>query len=109
MNMAFKFTARDIPQQNHKAEVSFATLANKGRALLHCANILSKLRYKLYPKAFQMATALDNLAAVTIKGKTKTRYEYWYSKLPNFVNHMQTFGEARTVRLKIKKTPKIAD
>jgi hypothetical protein len=31
----FEFTARDTPQQNHLAEVGFATLANRGRAIMH--------------------------------------------------------------------------
>jgi len=39
LGIDFEFTARDTPQQNHLAELAFATLANHGRALMHAANI----------------------------------------------------------------------
>ena len=35
----FEFTACDTPQQNSLAEVGFVTLANRGRARMHHANL----------------------------------------------------------------------
>ena len=32
LNIQFEYTARDTPQQNHLAELAFATIANRGRA-----------------------------------------------------------------------------
>ena len=49
----FEFTARDTPQQNHLAELGFAVLANRGRAIMHRANIPLNLRYKLYSGSIQ--------------------------------------------------------
>ena len=54
----FEYTARDTPQQNHYAELAFATIANRGRALMHRANVPIKIRYKGYTEAFQTATLL---------------------------------------------------
>ena len=39
MKCEFELTARDTPQQNSLAEVGFATLANRGRAMMHRANL----------------------------------------------------------------------
>jgi hypothetical protein len=47
----WEFTARDTPQQNHLAELGFAVLANRGRALMHMAHIPKKTRYQIFPKA----------------------------------------------------------
>ncbi|KAL7577787.1 hypothetical protein ACA910_010543 [Epithemia clementina (nom. ined.)] len=44
LNVECKFTARDTPQQNSLAEVGFATLANRGRALMHRANLPMAMR-----------------------------------------------------------------
>ena len=44
----FEYTARDTPQQNHLAELGFAILANRGRAVLHRANIPTEVCYKLW-------------------------------------------------------------
>jgi hypothetical protein len=39
LNLEFEFTARATPQHNHLAELAFATIANRGRALMHGANL----------------------------------------------------------------------
>ena len=107
--IVFEYTARDTPQHNHKAEVGIATIANRGRALMAAANIPLDLRYQVGYKAFQMATLLDNLTPVTIEDKTMTRYEHWAGQNPGFVEHLRTWGEAGTVKVKSTATPKIAD
>lgn len=105
----FEFTARDTPQQNHKAEVGFATLVNKGRAIMFHANVPMKTRYKLFPEAFKTATLLDGLVVVTIVGMTQTRIEHWSGKKPSYAENLRTWGKAGTVKLKMIGTPKIAD
>lgn len=55
------------------------------------------------------ATLLDGLAPVTIKGKTASRYVHFMGKNPAFAKHLRTWGEAGTVKIKTKPTPKIND
>jgi hypothetical protein len=105
----FEFTARDTPQQNHLAEVGFATLANRGRAIMHHANVPMHTRYKLFPEAFKTATLLDGLVVITLDGVKKTRIEHWGGTKPSYANHLRMWGEAGTVKLKTIATPKIAD
>jgi hypothetical protein len=46
------------------AELGFATLGNKGRALMVKANIPEKYRYHLFREAFCTATDLDGLVVI---------------------------------------------
>jgi hypothetical protein len=39
-------------------------------------------------KCFETATKVDGLAAVTIDGITKTRYELWLGSIPAIANHL---------------------
>ena len=39
-----KWTARDTPQHNHKAEVGFATISNRGRAMMNASMLDSEHR-----------------------------------------------------------------
>ena len=66
LGVKFEFTARDTPQQNHLAELGFAVLANRGRALMTRANIPMHYQFKLFKEAFKMATLLDALLIVKI-------------------------------------------
>ncbi len=109
LNIQFEYTPRDTPQHNHLAELAFASIANKGRALMSAANIPMSVRYKVWIKAFEHATALDGLIVTTIDGKNATRYEHWHGSLPKWVRHLRTWGESGTVKVKTKTTPKLAD
>ena len=104
-----EYTARDTPQQNSAAEVAFATIANRGRAIMTFANVPMAIRYLLYPYAFKTATELDGLTVVEWNGVTKTRYEHEHGNNPAFVNHLKTWGEAGTVKTRGKTTPKMSD
>jgi hypothetical protein len=103
----FEFTGRDTPQRNHLAELGFATLYNKGRAMMIKANLPKNVRYLLYKEAFKTATMLDGLVVVEIDGIKKTRYEHFFGKNPKFTGHLRYFGEAGTVKTKTKTTPKL--
>jgi hypothetical protein len=109
LGIDFEYTARSTPQQNHLAEQGFAHLANLGRALMYHAHVPLKWRYKLFTKAFKTATLLDGLHVIELDGKLDTRYKHWCGKNPKFIGHLRTWGEAGTVSLKSKATPKIAD
>jgi hypothetical protein len=109
LTLTFEFTARDAPQQNHLTELGFASLANKGRALMARANVPLKVRYKLFKEAFTTATLLDGLMTVEVDGKLATRHQHFCGKNPAFVKDLQIWGEAGTVKIKKTGTPKIAD
>jgi hypothetical protein len=70
----FEYTARATPQHNHMAELGFATLGNKGRALMVKANIPEKYRYHLFREAFCTATDIDDLVVIEVNGKRETRF-----------------------------------
>jgi hypothetical protein len=109
LNLTFEFTARDTPQQNHLAELGFASLANKGRALMARANVPLKVRYKLFKEAFATATLLDGLMTVEVDCKLATRCQHFCGKNPAFVKDLRIWGEAGTVKIKKTGAPKIAD
>ncbi len=98
-----------MQQQKHLAELGFAVLANRGRALMHHANMPMKERYKLFCEAFKAATLLDGLIPIKFDGKVKPRVAHWSGKLPNFAKHLRTWGEAGTVKMKTPTTAKLAD
>jgi hypothetical protein len=91
------------------AELGFAVLANRGRALMHRANVPMKERYKLFCEAFKTATLLDRLIPIKLDRKVKPCVVHWISKLPNFVKHLCTWGEAGTAKTKTPTTAKLAD
>jgi hypothetical protein len=67
-------TLQEIPRKhNHLAELAFASIANKGRALMSAANIPMTIMYKVRVKAFDRAADLDELIITTIDGKNTTR------------------------------------
>ena len=109
LGIKYEFTARDTPQQNSLAEVGFATLANRGRAMMHYANIPIAIRPRVWTEAMRTATLLDGLVVTTIDNKVATRYEHWCGKNPEFAKHLRTWGEAGTVKIKTDTTPKLAD
>ena len=57
------------------------------------------MRYKLYHEAITCATLLDGLVVVDYNGKTATRCEHEFGKLPGFAKHLRTWGEAGTVTI----------
>jgi hypothetical protein len=109
LNIQYEITARDTLQQNHLLELAFANLANRGRALMHQANLPLAMQYKVFKEAFQTATQLDGRMAIKVDGKVATRYIHFFGSNPKFVNHLCTWGETRMVNTKTKVTPNITD
>ena len=84
LGIEFEFTARDTPQQNHLAELGFAVLANRGRALMTRANVPVHYQFKLFREAFKTATLLDALLIVKIDREEKSRVEHWSGNKPEY-------------------------
>ena len=109
LDIDVEYTARDTPQQNHLAELSLAKIASKGQALMASANVPQDMCYRLFREAMTTATLLDNLMVVNVSGKEGTRFEHFTGKNTRFASHLRTWGEAGTVKLKTKATPKIGN
>jgi len=110
LDLDYEFTARDTPQQNSPVEGGFATVANRGRAMMADANFPEEVRYRVYSEVFKTATLLDGLTPTEINGVTKTKFEHFAGKIPDFVKHLHTVGEAGTVKIVDRKIkPKLKD
>ncbi|KAL7556883.1 hypothetical protein ACA910_022399 [Epithemia clementina (nom. ined.)] len=109
LNITYEFTARATPQQNSLAEVSLATSANRGRAMMHRANIPLVERYRVWPAAFQAASDLDGLSVIELDGVTKTKYEHWCGEILSFAYNLRVWGEAGTVKIVTTGQSKIKD
>ena len=92
------------PQRNHLAELGFADLANKGRAMLISANLPQEVRFRLCKEAFNCATHLSNLA---INKDGKSRYELFHNNKPKYAMYLREWGEVGTV--KTGKNGKVGD
>ena len=64
------------------AEIGFAMISNKGRALLIRANTPWKYRFNLYREAFKTATDLDGLVVVSVNVKRATNYQHMFGQNP---------------------------
>jgi hypothetical protein len=73
------------------------------------ANIPLDVRYKIWRYAFKTATLLDGLIVETGGDKTATRYVLWAGENPKFASHLRTWGEAGSIKTRVRGTPKIAD
>eukprot|EP00957_Ditylum_brightwellii_P187911 14307475-Ditylum_brightwellii.AAC.1 len=92
MNLEFEYTARATLQQNYLAELAFAIMGNKGRTLMHQANVPEAMKFKVFPRAFMAATLLDGLMVVEVNGEKNTQFEHFSGKLPKFAAHLRTWG-----------------
>ena len=109
LGIEFQYTARATPQQNSLAEVGFATIMIKARAMMASANIPIATRYRMINEVLKTATLLDGLVVKTIKERTATRCEHEHGQLPKWTQHMRTFGEAGTVKVHTKMAGKVND
>ena len=98
---------RDIPQNNHMAELGFAVIINKGRALLIRASFPWNYCFHLYRGAFKTATDHDGLGIVN--GKRATHYQHMFGQNPPWAKHLRLFGEAGTVKIVTNTSPKLLD
>eukprot|EP00957_Ditylum_brightwellii_P198760 15150227-Ditylum_brightwellii.AAC.2 len=99
LNLVFEYTARDMLQQNSLAEVSFATVGNRGRAMMIAANIPYETRYNSFHEAFTCATMLDWLVVSKLDGKKATRVEHLCGELPCWSKALRIWQEAGAVKV----------
>jgi hypothetical protein len=97
-----EFTPHDTPQMNSPAEVAFATLGGRARAMMTGANVPFAHRKSLMPEACKHAKMLDGLVVIKLGDATATRYEHQFGKIPPFAKHLHTWGEAGVVTLKAR-------
>jgi hypothetical protein len=64
---------------------------------------------QLFSEAYKTAALMDGLSIITIDRHAATHYVHWDGENPNFVEHLQVWGEADTVKMKTGKMPKLAD
>ena len=70
-------TGKDTTQQNKLAELAFADIAVKARAMMVQASLPEEFKYKLCKECFNCAMCLSNLSVVSLNNKTATRYEHF--------------------------------
>ena len=102
INVIIELTARDTPQQNSPVEVRFVVIGNRAGAMMIAANVPSEFKHLLFPEAVRTATLLDGLVPLKVEGRHITRHEHILGKLPAFVQHLRTWGEAGAVKIKAR-------
>jgi hypothetical protein len=84
-------------------------MGSRGRAVMSAANVPVAERYLVFREAFTYVTHTDGLGIATLNCKAQTQYEHFGVPLPNFVAFLREWGEAGTVTMKTKTTPKLHD
>ena len=109
INIDFEYTARYTLQKSHLEDMGFSVLTNKGTAMMYHSNVPTDMRYQILPKAFETGTFLDGLVVADIDGKRQSIYEHFFGKELRCVKYLRTWGEAGTVKINKKTSPKLAD
>ena len=97
LGMIMEYTGKGMPQRNELAELGFADVAEKARAMMVQANLPEEIKYKLCKECFNCATYLTNLTVVMLNRETATRYEHFHEAKPHYAKHLRIWGEAGTV------------
>ena len=84
-----EYTGKSMPQRNQLAELGFADIVGKVRAMMVQANLTEEIKYKLCKECFNCAMYLSNLAVVTLNGKVATRYEHFHKAKPCYAKHLR--------------------
>ena len=77
--------------------------------MMTAANIPLEWKHVVGQKAFETALLLNGLVPIEIDGQIKPRVEHWSGSIPAFASNLRTWGEAGTVKIKSKMTPKMSD
>ena len=107
LGLTMEFSGPGKPQRNYLAEVGFAVIWGRARAMMEDANIPDEAKRLLYREAISHACKMDNFALMTIKGVTKTRYEHMFGRNPKFTAFLHTWGEAGVVKDKQGRSAKL--
>ena len=82
LHLIFEFTAPNTPQQNGIVERAFATLYNRGRAMLTADGLKYSLKETLWAEFFSTATKLD---VITSKDGSITSFKSFYTTNYNLI------------------------
>ena len=82
LGIIFEFMAPNNPQQNGVVERAFATLYNRGRAMLTDAGLKSFLKETLWAKCFSTETKLN---VITSKDGSITSFKSFYTTNYNLI------------------------
>ena len=102
LNIIPEYTACNLPQQNHLAEIAIATLMNRACSMLIASAVPPIVHYKLARKAIETTTLLDGLTPITLGNVTATRYKHAFRFVPAFAITYVFWGEAGVVTHKTK-------
>ena len=106
LNITPEFTARDTPQQNHLAEIAITHVNHGAVTLLYRANVPRPLRRLLFNEARNHFAFVDGMIVYNHNGKIATRYEHAFGSNPAAINYLRVWGEAGTVKVVSKTSPK---
>ena len=76
---------------------------------MHYAHVPMEFRYKLFRVCHVTAAINDGLMIVELNGKHASHLEHFFGKNPKCSAYLQTWGEAGTIKLCQKMTPKLSD
>ena len=82
-------TGKGKSHRNHLAELGFADIIGKARAMMVQANLPEEIKYKLCKECFNCSMYLSNLAVVTLNGKAADRYEHFHETKPIYAKHLR--------------------
>ena len=83
VSIIVEYSGKGKSQRNQPAELGFADVAGKARAIMLQANLPEEIKYKLCKECFNYDTNLINLAVVILNVKTATRYEHFHEVMPS--------------------------
>ena len=109
MNICFKYTAMNTPQQNGRVKHKFATIYGRVRAMLTGAGIEGELRKSLWTEAGNTAINLINVQVANNAEKTPLEKFSGQDELPRYIKNLQTFGEVGIILKNRKMKSKILD
>ncbi|MEM7375749.1 MAG: hypothetical protein AAF587_44560, partial [Bacteroidota bacterium] len=107
LGITFEYTAPHTPEQNGIVERAFATLYNRGRAMMSAAGFTEELKNKLWAECFNLATMLD---AISSNNGETIPYELFYQgKNPRYKKYLHPFGELAFLTDPTKLKSKLRD
>jgi hypothetical protein len=73
------------------------------------ANVPQDISYRVFWETYKTAALQGGYTVITIGDKTDTRHVHWSGSNPKCTDHLRTWGEAGTVKIKTKTSPKLND
>ena len=77
--------------------------------MMHYAHVPMEFWYKLFRDCYATVAINDGLMIVELNGRNASWFEHFFGKNPKCSAHLRTWGEAGTIKLCQKMTPKLSD